>query len=684
MLSGELGGPLLTTGRSVELGSPKDLEEGRGRGFSVDELQRYQTGIGAPWEHEDWSPEKMEEYLHQEHQAAKAFFQAVIGPDTVIPRSPLSRPPAALTFKDVSFTAVKADGSRQPILAPCSGHFSPGQLVAIMGPSGCGKSTLLDMLAMKKTASYDGTILLNGRPRDHLFQRVAAYVGQEDVMPQHWTVREAVQFNLALKNNAPGAVTSAIKESAVDLLLCAFGLSSVAETFIGGPKVRGISGGQRRRVTLARGVAARSSLLFCDEPTSGLSATDAELCVRALRIIGKKMNMTILVVIHQPRVEVAELFDRLVLLTSGPGRMVYDGPMAKALDYFAECGHPVPQYANPTDIYLDLVTPGGPKDTSDLFAQHYQERQKPGIDTDVAKHMQPEAVGRTVVEMLQSHHQAQERAGLHPPRLRTSDMAVPFMKQVAILFRRKVALVRRNPSAIRMPIVVPVLVGCLMGLMFQGIGDKPFGQRLSFVFMLLTRICLGGMQLMPNLIEERMIMKYDTSETLYSVEAFIIVGFAVDITISLIGALLNVLIMYAFGGMAWKYFGLIIEWAVLNFFVFDSFFGFLAAVSPSLQTAQVAAIPFNSIFMMFSGFMISKASAPAYFRWIFTISPIGYAVQSIFVTMAKDDPEGPFIVKMYGFEDGQDARGISVMIIMVVVLRLLQVWALKYKNNIQK
>merc|ERR1719191_1597433 len=126
-----------------------------------------------------------------------------------------------------------------------------------------------------------------------------------------------------------------------------FGLTVVENSYIGGEMVRGISGGQRCRVTLARGVAAQASLLFCDEPTSGLSATDAELCIKALRVVAKRLNVLVLVVIHQPRKEVAQLFDTLVLLTSNPGRMAYFGPMAEAPAYFATRGHPVPTHANP-------------------------------------------------------------------------------------------------------------------------------------------------------------------------------------------------------------------------------------------------------------------------------------------------------------------------------------------------
>merc|ERR1712232_1267127 len=157
------------------------------------------------------------------------------------------------------------------------------------------------MLAMKKTAKYDGNVLVNGHSRDAMFQRIASYVGQEDQMPPHWKVREAIEFNQRLKIHRPRAIPNEVVHQIVDVALEAFGLSGVANTKIGNSTVRGISGGQRRRVSLARGCVCQPSLLFCDEPTSGLSATDAELCVKSLRIIAKKYGVLILVVIHQPR-----------------------------------------------------------------------------------------------------------------------------------------------------------------------------------------------------------------------------------------------------------------------------------------------------------------------------------------------------------------------------------------------
>ena len=170
-----------------------------------------------------------------------------------------------------------------------------------LGPSGCGKTTLLDMLAGKKTSPYTGEVFLNGQPRNWLYPRVTSYVPQQDVMPPYWTVAEAVEFNHRLRYQADD-VSNELRRMYVEEILSFFGLLSVKDSFIGDDTVRGISGGQKRRVTLARGFVAGSQIVFADEPTSGLSATDAELCVRAMTAASRKMGTAFVVVIHQPRV----------------------------------------------------------------------------------------------------------------------------------------------------------------------------------------------------------------------------------------------------------------------------------------------------------------------------------------------------------------------------------------------
>lgn len=596
-------------------------------------------------------------------------------------------PAASLTFDGLSFEAKLPDGSTLKILEECSGHFDPGQLVAIMGPSGCGKSTLLDMLSMKKTAEYSGQVLVNGIPRKKsLFPRIAAYVGQEDHMPAYWKVREALQFNAALKVQAYSNGSKKKADDLIESLLESFGLNGVAETYIGGTEVRGISGGQRRRVTLARGVAAQASLLFCDEPTSGLSATDAELCIKALRVIAKRLNVLILVVIHQPRREVATLFDTLLLLTSNPGRMAYFGPMADSLKYFEGCGYPVPSYGNPTDIFLDLLTPGADTDASDKLVGQFQSRQKPGVLNlvEVAKTKR----GNTIKEMLQdAHTQALESEKGHASRkVRIGAYTVPFCTQFVVLFRRKLNLLRRSSAAIGMQLLMPIGMGVVLGTVFQGIGKHEFGiGQLMFVFILLTMLSLQSLPLMAMLIEERVYMKLETSEKLYKEEAHILTTMCVTVPVSLFGATLQTLIIYSFAQMEFQFLPLILGWTLLLFFMFDALFQCVAAAAKDGEQAMNMATPFLVVFMLFNGSVVTRSTAPVYLRWVFSISPTMYALQAISIKLAEGGSEmSQGLVKSMGYVKGEDMQGLAIIIGMTVVLRILQCLALKYLNNIQK
>lgn len=158
-----------------------------------------------------------------------------------------------LVYKDLGFSIfLKKQKKEKVILEPVSGYIANGSLTAIMGPSGCGKSTLLDMLADKKTAAYTGEVQVNGRKRDHLFPRITSYIPQADVMHAHLTVQETIAFNFRMKNSPPEYLTLDLRLKTLDVVLEDVGLLSVKDSYIGSTEVRGISGGQKRRVTLAR------------------------------------------------------------------------------------------------------------------------------------------------------------------------------------------------------------------------------------------------------------------------------------------------------------------------------------------------------------------------------------------------------------------------------------------------
>ena len=223
-------------------------------------------------------------------------------------------------------------------------------MLAIMGPSGSGKSTLLDCLSGRaaQNVTVEGELAVNGHAA-HLAYGKAAYVAQDDLLMGTLTVRETLTY--AARIRVPG-LSSAQRKELVDDLLAELGMTKAADTFIGDWSLRGISGGQKRRVSIGVELVARPSILFLDEPTSGLDSAAAYFVMAAIRRLATR-GKTVLTVIHQPPSEVFELFSTLLLLSEG--RTVYFGAAGHAVELFRSAGLSPPPGQAHSDFFLHAI-----------------------------------------------------------------------------------------------------------------------------------------------------------------------------------------------------------------------------------------------------------------------------------------------------------------------------------------
>merc|ERR1719291_12034 len=369
--------------------------------------------------------------------------------------------------------------------------------------------------------------------------------------------------------------------------------------------------------------------------------------------------------------------------------MTYFGPMADARSYFLSLGFKAPDHGNPADALMDLVTPcpDSADDVSSVVASAFQKLQAPALAAEAEG--KAALGGLSVPEMVQAMQKgAMGDAGTAaslPSRI--PRRAAPIQTQVAAVLGRKLRITLRNPVAGALLVLVPCMLGTLVGSAFQGIGagDTMFLQQVPFFFILVSTSCFQSMGLMPGLVDERMYMKYETSEALYSEAVLALANFCADVPLALLGSCLHIMIAYMFSGYPLSLFGPIFGWTLLVFLVFDSLFACVAAFAPDAQLAQLMATPFLTIFMLFNGFVVSPDSAPTWCAWIFHICPNFYTMQGIIVRLA--DHEGPAawqLVDTFGYKAGQETRGVIVMLSIVAILRCLQVVALKFFNNIQR
>ena len=212
------------------------------------------------------------------------------------------------------------------------GYAKPKQMVALMGTSGAGKTTLLDVLAQQKTGGkITGTLLINGQPINKaLFAQQAGYVEQFDSHEPSSTVREAITFSARLR--LPSDISEAEISQRVDRIIDQMRLNPVAGSQIGSSETGGLTPDARKRLTIGVELVTQPSILFLDEPTTGLDSAGALSTMTSVHELAMHNGMAVICTLHQPSAEIVAMFDTLLLCRPG-GQIAYYGPFNELIDY---------------------------------------------------------------------------------------------------------------------------------------------------------------------------------------------------------------------------------------------------------------------------------------------------------------------------------------------------------------
>ncbi|GMN46029.1 hypothetical protein TIFTF001_015213 [Ficus carica] len=277
-----------------------------------------------------------------------------------VPLQPRNAIPGhGLEFKNLSYSVTKKqkkDGDTIDkevyLLNDISGQAMRGEIMAIIGPSGAGKSTFLDALAGRiAQGSLEGSVRIDGKPvTTSYMKRTSSYVMQDDQLFPMLTVFESFMF--AAEVRLPPSISRAEKKKRVHELLHQLGLQNVIHTYIGDEGSRGVSGGERRRVSIGIDIIHKPPLLFLDEPTSGLDSTSAYSVVEKVKDIARGGSI-VLMTIHQPSFRIQMLLDRITVIARG--RLIYMGSTVGLPAHMAGFGRPVPDGENSLEYLLDVI-----------------------------------------------------------------------------------------------------------------------------------------------------------------------------------------------------------------------------------------------------------------------------------------------------------------------------------------
>ena len=365
-----------------------------------------------------------------------------------------------MRWKNISMTALNVhnsktslSGSSHPskdnsdsnnnkiILDKVSGTAPCGQVTAIMGPSGSGKTSLLNILSgrvetlrNKILVETSTSIRLDDTPMTTAATRQKiAFVAQDDSLPVTANPREAIMFSAKLR--LPATMTHAQLVKLTAVMLQELRLQECADTVVGGTLVKGLSGGERKRTSVAVELVTQPAVVFCDEPTSGLDSFNAlELCqvLRKVALAGS----AVLTTIHQPSSEIFGFLDQLVLLNRGA--VMYSGAAAEVVEYFGQRGYPCPSHHNPADWILSVALTNSMEQLrSDGFFEKSDDTDEEGGggDDDNVDNEKEAMTTTTTTTDQEKQEKDKKRVGL--------------LVQVKLLLTRELQSLRRNKNALK-------------------------------------------------------------------------------------------------------------------------------------------------------------------------------------------------------------------------------------------
>lgn len=596
-------------------------------------------------------------FTHKRDHPLKIFTKCHYPNQTVDEEQPKLKENTPLNFrqvlKDVNFRA------------------KPWEMLAIVGPSGAGKSTLLEILAGKLTPET-ASIFVNQKPIDKArFKRLSGYVTQKDTLFPLLTVQETLMFSAKLRLKLPPSELG----SRVKSLIHELGLEHVANSRVGDDRVRGISGGERRRVSIGVDVIHDPRVLILDEPTSGLDSSSALQIIDLLKSMAENHGRTIILSIHQPGFRIVKSFNSILLMANGS--VLHHGSVDQLSVHMRSMGLDLPLQVNIVEFAIESIEtlqqqPSPEQETFPQLASTPQNETRSGKCTLQQLFQQAKVMHDEIIDSGIDF-----RCGYANSRIsETLVLTHRFSKNI---FRTKELFACRTLQML--------IAGLVLGSIFYNLKDDLIGaeERVGLFAFILTFLLSCTTEALPIFLQEREILMKETSCGSYRVSSYAIANGLVYLPFLLILAILFTLPLYWLVGLnrnfsAFLHFLLLI-WLIL--YTANSVVVCFSALVPNFIVGNSVISGVVGSFFLFSGYFISKDGIPGYWIFMHYVSLFKYPFEGFLINEFSGSKtcldymfgacvvKGEDVLREEGYGEESRWRNVVIMVCFILVYRFV-------------
>ncbi|KAJ5776968.1 hypothetical protein N7520_000214, partial [Penicillium odoratum] len=563
-------------------------------------------------------------------------------------------PDAIIDFFNVPQTLMNIfglgkSGKEYNILEGFRGLTRPGEMVLVLGRPGSGCTTFLKVIANQR-AGYTGVggeVLYGPFESDTFSKRFrgeAVYNQEDDIHHPTLTVSQTLGFALDTKTPGKrpyGVGKAEFKEKVTRMLLRMFNIEHTANTVIGNQFIRGVSGGERRRVSIAEMMITSATVLAWDNSTRGLDASTALDFAKSLRILTNIYKTTTFVSLYQASESIYNQFDKVLVIDSG--RSVFFGPTNEARAYFEGLGfRKKPRQTTPD--YLTGCTdpferefqdgrsaadvPSTPQTLADAFEKSVHSKR---LDEEMLAYRAQIQHDKQVFEDFELANQQAKRKFT----AKSSVYSIPFHLQIWALMQRQFLIKWQDKFGLTVSWATSTGIAIILGTVWLKQPETSAG-AFTRGGLLFTSMLFNGFQAFAELASTMMgrsIVNKHRSFTFYRPSALFLAQIFVDTTFATFRVFIFSIIVYFMCGLALDAgaFFTFVLFVLSGYVCMTVFFRTIGCLSPDFDYAMKFAAVMITLLVLTSGYMIQWSNGQVWLRWIYYINPFGLGFSSLMI-----------------------------------------------------